>query len=68
VLLAVPLEIDFGGKAGLTASHRAFLCAKQIAAIARKRLSRAAAAILWSTPSGAARHTVAINRAQAFEH
>src|SRR6516164_6250264 len=68
VLLAVPLEIDFGGKAGLTASHRAFLCAKQIAAIARKRLSRAAPAILWSTPSGAARPTVAINRAQAFEH
>jgi hypothetical protein len=29
VLLAVPLEIDFGDKAGLTASHRAFLCAKQ---------------------------------------
>src|SRR5215469_9830829 len=29
VLLAVPLEIDFGLKAALTASHRAFLCAKQ---------------------------------------
>jgi hypothetical protein len=29
VLLAVPLEIDFCDKAGLTASHRAFLCAKQ---------------------------------------
>ena len=52
MLLAVPLEIDFGGKAGLTASHRAFLCAKQDAAIARKHLSRAAPAIPWSTPSG----------------
>jgi hypothetical protein len=32
VLFAVSVEIDFGGKAALTAGHRAFLCAK-IAAI-----------------------------------
>ena len=67
VLLAVPLEIDFGDKAGLTASHRAFLCATQDRGYSTKASwSRGASDPVVDAFGGSSPATVAINRAQAL--